>query len=130
MNVMSKLGLDDAARHGFDADRLGRIAPFLQARYLDTGKLPHAQLLIAHEGEIVHFSHQGTARAGDSEGSGSPVDEASIFRIASMTKPVTSLAFMMLVEEGCVARVCLVCGNAAGNNQQDPLAGDHSRQPE
>ena len=70
----------------------------MRERYLDSGKLPHAQLLIAREGEIVHFSHQGAAREG-----GAPVDEGTLFRIASMTKPITSLAFMMLVEEGLVA---------------------------
>lgn len=83
---------------GFDAGRLGRIDRFVAARYLDTGKLPCAQLLVAHEGEIVHFSHQGAAREG-----GAVIDETSLFRIASMTKPVTSIAFMMLVEEGLVA---------------------------
>jgi CubicO group peptidase (beta-lactamase class C family) len=83
---------------GFDAARLARIDALLKERYLDSGKLPHAQLLVARAGEIVHFSHQGPAREG-----GAPVDETTIFRIASMTKPVTSLAFMMLVEEGKVA---------------------------
>ncbi|MFS2109003.1 serine hydrolase domain-containing protein [Sphingomonas sp. Sphisp140] len=83
---------------GFDAARLARIDPYLKTRYLDSGKLPHAQLLIARNGEIVHFSHQGAAREG-----GAPVDETTIFRIASMTKPVTSLAFMMLLEEGKLA---------------------------
>jgi CubicO group peptidase (beta-lactamase class C family) len=83
---------------GFDPDRLGRIPAFLQARYLDTGLLPHAQLLVARDGEVALFSHQGPARE-----SGGAVDERSILRIASMTKPVTSVAFMMLVEEGRVA---------------------------
>src|SRR5688572_11689351 len=85
-------------RYGFDASRLARIDAFLKERYLDSGKLPHAQLLLARDGEIVHFSHQGAARAG-----GAPVDEGTLFRIASMTKPITSLAFMMLVEEAKVA---------------------------
>jgi CubicO group peptidase (beta-lactamase class C family) len=84
--------------HGFDAARLARIDAYVKARYLDSGKLPHAQILIARGGEIVHFSHQGAAREG-----GAAVDQTTIFRIASMTKPVTSLAFMMLVEEGKVA---------------------------
>ncbi|WP_342249929.1 serine hydrolase domain-containing protein [Sphingomonas sp. OTU376] len=84
--------------HGFDAVRLARIDAYVKARYLDSGKLPHAQILIARGGEIVHFSHQGAAREG-----GAAVDQTTIFRIASMTKPVTSLAFMMLVEEGKVA---------------------------
>jgi CubicO group peptidase (beta-lactamase class C family) len=83
----------------FDSRRLERIPAFLKQRYLDTGKLPHVQLLVAQGGEIAHFSSQGAAR----EGSDAAVDEASLFRIASMTKPVTSLAFMMLLEEGKVA---------------------------
>ena len=85
-------------RYGFDASRLARIDAFVKERYLDSDKLPHAQLLLAQGGEIVHFSHQGLAREG-----GAPVDEGTLFRIASMTKPVTSLAFMMLVEEAKVA---------------------------
>lgn len=87
-----------ASATGFDADRLAAIDAFLKARYLDTGLLPHAQLLIARDGEIVHFSHQGAAREG-----GAAIDERSLFRIASMTKPITSIAFMMLVEAGKVA---------------------------
>lgn len=85
-------------RYGFDAARLARIDAFLKERYLDSGKLPHAQLLLARDGEIAHFSHQGAAREG-----GATVDEGTLFRIASMTKPITSLAFMMLVEEAKVA---------------------------
>jgi len=84
---------------GFDAMRLNRIDAFLKDRYLDSGKLANAQLLIARDGEIVHFSSQGAAR----EDSGKAIDEGSLFRIASMTKPITSIAFMMLVEEGLVA---------------------------
>lgn len=88
----------DARALGFDPDRLAAIDAFLKARYLDTGRLPNAQLLIARDGEIAHFSHQGAAREG-----GPNIDERSLFRIASMTKPITSLAFMMLVEDGKVA---------------------------
>jgi CubicO group peptidase (beta-lactamase class C family) len=86
-------------KHGFDAARLNRLDGFLKDRYLDTGKLPHAQVLVSRDGEIVHFSSQGAAR----EGSAKPIDEGSMFRIASMTKPITSVAFMMLVEDGKVA---------------------------
>ncbi|MDB5677742.1 serine hydrolase [Sphingomonas bacterium] len=86
-------------KHGFDAARLRRIDGFLKDRYLDSGKLANVQLLVARDGEIVHFSSQGAAR----EGSDKAIDEGSLFRIASMTKPVTSIAFMMLVEQGLVA---------------------------
>ncbi|UIJ47406.1 beta-lactamase family protein [Sphingomonas cannabina] len=84
--------------HGFDRARLARIDALLDERYVASGKLPHAQILIARDGEIVHFASLGAAREG-----GAPVDETSLFRIASMTKPITSIAFMMLVEEGKVA---------------------------
>ena len=83
---------------GFDSARLGAIDDFIRRKYLDTALLPHAQLLVSREGEIVHFSSQGAAREG-----GAPIDETSLFRIASMTKPITSVAFMMLVEQGKVA---------------------------
>ena len=86
-------------KHGFDAGRLNRVDAFVKERYLDSGRLPHAQILICRDNEIVHFSSQGAAR----EGADKPIDEGSMFRIASMTKPVTSVAFMMLVEEGRVA---------------------------
>ncbi|WP_375428979.1 serine hydrolase domain-containing protein [uncultured Sphingomonas sp.] len=88
----------DAGAHGFSPARLARIDAFLRDRYLDTGLLPNAQLLVARDGAVVHFSSQGTAREG-----GPAIDEGSLFRIASMTKPITSVAFMMLVEDGLVA---------------------------
>lgn len=88
-----------AGKHGFDPARLNRVDAFIKERYLDSGRLPHAQILISRDGEIVHFSSQGAAR----EGSDRSIDEGSLFRIASMTKPITSVAFMMLVEEGKVA---------------------------
>lgn len=83
---------------GFDKSRLARLDAFVKERYLDTGLLPNAQVLVARDGEIAHFSSQGTAREG-----GKAIDEGSLFRIASMTKPITSVAFMMLLEEGKVA---------------------------
>ena len=85
-------------RHGFDPARLARIDSFLDERYVAPGKLPHAQLLIGRDDAVVHFSSIGQARE-----DGTPLGGDSLFRIASMTKPVTSLAFMMLVEEGRVA---------------------------
>ncbi|MBX9730193.1 MAG: beta-lactamase family protein [Sphingomonas sp.] len=88
--------------HGFDSARLARIDTLLHDRYVAPGKLPNAQILIARDGKIVHFSSQGSARAKEN-GGGAAIDETSLFRIASMTKPITSIAFMMLVEEGKVA---------------------------
>ena len=86
--------VSDPRSLGFDPDRLARIDAFLARDYLAPRKLPHAQLLIARDGVPVHFSTQGEASPGV------PLAEDAIFRIASMTKPVTSVAFMMLLEEG------------------------------
>ena len=83
---------------GFDPDRLARIARFVDERYIAPGKLPNAQFLLARDGAEVHRFALGTARAG-----GPALANDTIFRIASMTKPLTSIAFMMLVEEGLVA---------------------------
>jgi CubicO group peptidase (beta-lactamase class C family) len=88
-----------AERVGMSAERLARIDRFITAKYLDTGKLPCAQTLVWRRGELVHASALGKA---DVE-RGTPLREDAIFRIYSMTKPVTSVAFMMLVEEGLVA---------------------------
>ena len=88
----------DPSAHGFVPERLARIDAMLKDRYIDSGKLPNAQLLIGRDDSIVHFSHLGSAREG-----GAGIDAGSLFRIASMTKPVTSVAFMQLVEEGTVA---------------------------
>lgn len=86
-------------KRGFDAARLHRIDAHLKEKYVASGKLANAQVLVSHDGEIVHFSSHGPAR----EGTSRAVDETSIYRIASMTKPITSIGFMMLVEEGKVA---------------------------
>ena len=84
---------------GFDADRLARIDRFLAERYVDPGLLPCAQLLVARRGELVHRSVLGHASLEKKQ----RLADDTIFRIYSMTKPVTSVAFMMLVEEGRIA---------------------------
>ena len=88
--------LSDPQAMGFDQERLSRIDRFLEERYIAPGLLPCAQVLVAREGEPVHFSSLGRGRAGSDE----PLRGDAIFRIASMTKPVTSIAFMMLLEQG------------------------------
>jgi len=84
---------------GMSAAALTRIERHLQTRYLDSGRFPGAQLLVYRRGGIVHHSVHGFA---DVERK-APVKSDTIFRIYSMTKPITSVAFMMLVEEGRVA---------------------------
>jgi CubicO group peptidase (beta-lactamase class C family) len=89
--------LADPATLGLDAGRLQRIDRFLEERYLESGRFRGMQLLVSRDGKPVHFSSLGQMR------DGLDVGPDTLFRIASMTKPVTSVAFMMLVEEGKVA---------------------------
>ena len=79
--------------------RLDRLEDHLKRRYIDAGRFPGTQLLVYRRGKIVHCAVQGFA---DVERK-APVKDDTIFRIYSMTKPITSVAFMMLVEEGRVA---------------------------
>ena len=87
------LTVTDPAALGFDPDRLARIPEFLDREYLANGKLPHAAVLVSRAGEPALVSVQGDAREGE------PLREDAIVRIASMTKPITSVAFLQLVEE-------------------------------
>src|SRR6201996_5554218 len=84
---------------GMSKARLDRIDAHLRERYIETGRFPGTQLLVYRRGQIVHSSSQGLA---DLERK-TPVKDDTIYRIYSMTKPITSIAFMMLVEEGRVA---------------------------
>ena len=90
--------LADAGTLGFDDERLARIAPFLAKTYIDSGRLPNAQLVIARDGQPVHYTKLGSM--GDDK---RELRDDALFRIASMTKPVTSIAFMQLVEQCEVA---------------------------
>lgn len=84
---------------GFSTERLQRIDRFLQDKYVGPGRLPCAQFLLARRGETVHETVLGNR---DVERA-TPLTDDTVFRIYSMTKPVTSIALMMLVEEGLVA---------------------------
>lgn len=79
-----------------NTDRLARIEGFLQSAYIDTGRLPGTLLRVLHKGETVYQSLLGHADVAH----GRPLADDTIFRIYSMTKPITSIALMMLVEEG------------------------------
>lgn len=80
---------------GMSSDRLERIAPVLR-EYVDSGELAGVVSMIARRGQVVHFEEYGVL---DSD-SGQPVAKDSIFRIYSMTKPITTLAVMQLYEQG------------------------------
>ena len=84
---------------GLSSQRLARLDRFLKSRYVDTGKLAGTLTLVARRGELAWTGVTGQM---DRE-RGKPMREDTIFRIYSMTKPITSVAFMMLMEEGKVA---------------------------
>ncbi|MEO0400981.1 MAG: serine hydrolase domain-containing protein [Pseudomonadota bacterium] len=80
-----------------DPDRLARITPWAQA-YVDNRKFAGVSVLVAQHGQEVFFEAFG---ARDIE-AGTPFERSTVARIYSMTKPITSLVFMMLLEEGRV----------------------------
>jgi len=81
---------------GLDLKRLSRIADHLEQEYLAPGKLPCAVTLVARHGQVVWQQAQGMA---DVE-RGVTANDDTLFRIYSMTKPITSVALMQLYEQG------------------------------
>jgi CubicO group peptidase (beta-lactamase class C family) len=82
---------------GFDADRLSRIDRHYR-RYVDEGRLAGWTVVVTRRGRVAHLSHHGRR---DLE-TGAPVTDDTLWRIYSMTKPVTSVAAMMLYEQGAL----------------------------
>ncbi len=80
---------------GMSSERLGRIAGVMQG-YIDRGEIPGAITLVARRGKIVHLQTHGLKDIAAQE----PMSADSVFRMASMTKPIASVALMMLYEEG------------------------------
>jgi len=80
---------------GFSPERLERIGTVMQ-RYVDEAKLAGMVTLVARRGGVVHFEKFGFQ---DLQ-TGAPMERDTIFRIYSMTKPITCVALMMLYEHG------------------------------
>jgi CubicO group peptidase (beta-lactamase class C family) len=80
---------------GMSRERLGRIAGVMKQE-VDKGVFPGAVTLIVRRGEVVHFEAHGFQDAAKTK----PMAKDTIFRLASMTKPITTAAAMMLVEQG------------------------------
>ena len=85
----------EAGDAGFDAGRLARIDTHFR-RYVDDGRLPGWLALVSRGGKVAHLSTYGHR---DLEAE-APVELDTLWRIYSMTKPITSVAAMMLYEEG------------------------------
>ena len=93
---MAELKIDvDASEVGLDADRLARIDRHFE-QYVDDGRLPGWLIVVSRNGRVAHLSTYGQR---DIE-SGAPIELETLFRVYSMTKPITSVAAMMLYEEG------------------------------
>ncbi len=84
-----------AANEGFSADRLARLDAKIHS-YVDEGGTAGVITLIARHGKIVHFDAYGMSDIEEHR----PIKADSLFRMYSMTKPVTSVALLMLFEEG------------------------------
>jgi CubicO group peptidase (beta-lactamase class C family) len=85
--------MSDPDQVGFSANRLKRIDTAMQ-RYVDQKKLAGIVTLVARRGSVVHFEKFGHQDLATSK----PIELDTIFRIYSMTKPITSVALMMLYE--------------------------------
>ena len=122
---------ENPASLGFSQERLERISAWMD-RYVNAGKLPCALTLICRHGEVV-FARSVGQRDLDSGGS---IEMDSIFRIFSMSKPLTSVAVMMLYEEGnfqlddpisrfipCLADPRVMVSNVDGQLQTRPASG-------
>ena len=83
---------------GMSSARLARLDEVMKRRYVDGGYLPGMLTYVYRKGQLVHTGMCGQM---DIE-RGKPMREDAIFRIYSMSKPITAVALMMLVEEGLI----------------------------
>ncbi len=83
---------------GMSSARLTRLDEVMKRRYVDSGYLPGMLTYVWRKGQLVHTGMCGQM---DVE-RGKPMREDAIFRIYSMSKPITAVALMMLVEEGLI----------------------------
>jgi CubicO group peptidase (beta-lactamase class C family) len=83
---------------GLSSARLARLDQVMKARYVDAGELPGLITMVYRQGKLAHTGICGHA---DLERR-TPLAEDAIFRIYSMSKPITAVALMMLVEEGLI----------------------------
>jgi CubicO group peptidase (beta-lactamase class C family) len=85
-----------AERAGFDAARLERITGHLERNYVERGKIAGCQVLVSRHGVPAYFRSLGSMDLERAK----PMRDDTIFRIYSMTKPITSVALMQLYEQG------------------------------
>lgn len=86
----------DAKSAGMSEERLGEVTRHLMERYIEPGKIAGALPLVFRRGSVAYFQPLGEMDMARQK----PMAEDTLFRIYSMSKPVTSVALMMLYEEG------------------------------
>jgi CubicO group peptidase (beta-lactamase class C family) len=86
---------NEALIEGFFEPRLGRISGSMQNQ-IDQGIFPGAVTMVARNGRVTHFESHGFQDAAKTK----PMTKDTLFRLASMTKPIVTTAAMMLVEQG------------------------------
>ncbi len=90
------MDIADPAECGFSANRLTRVDAHLMRHYIEPGKIAGAQTLVWRGGKVAYSSTLGRMDVERDK----PMRDDTIFRIYSMTKPITSVALMTLYEEG------------------------------
>jgi CubicO group peptidase (beta-lactamase class C family) len=114
---------------GFSSERLGRVTDMLRTN-IAAGEIPGAVLLIARHGKIAYFESLGLLDPQAKK----PMSKDAIFRIYSMSKPITSVAAMMLFEEAKltlnepVGKYIPRPGEIAGRHRQQAGPRDRSAQ--
>jgi CubicO group peptidase (beta-lactamase class C family) len=86
------------AQSGLSPQRLGRLDQIMSSRYVDTGRLPGILTQIYRRGALVHTGMAGHIDLERRK----PMRDDAIFRIYSMSKPITAVALMMLLEQGLI----------------------------
>ena len=86
----------DPEAAGFDSKHLATTTQHLHKNYIESQKIAGCQVLIARHGHIAYHQTMGLMDLERNK----PMREDAIFRIYSMTKPITSIALMQLYEQG------------------------------
>ena len=94
-DMITGMEIVEAETIGLSSHRLAKLNG-LMASYIDSGRYPGTTTLVARHGKVAHLSFQGKS---DVEND-AKVARNTIFRIYSMSKPITSTALMMLYEDG------------------------------
>ena len=81
---------------GLSKEKIMAMENFFKEKYIQNGKLAGIQTLIARKGKVIHFKSTGLRDVENNK----RIEKDTIFRIYSMTKPITSVALMQLFEQG------------------------------